>query len=538
MLASAVACSADKRPGDNRPPAPDSCADATNPLDKALCPELFEKDYQPLLANDQEVCSRLFVDMLGVRPTPDVLRRECIGKSLDEVLVVVQKNESYRKAQRRRWADRLSYSDAVVDALAIRDLDDLVDQLYQEKISYKDFAINALSHPGFVGRHNGYGQPELVAQAAFKAFLGRPPTRPEMFDLSNLWRPWQPYYFGFDMGGRAEGDAAVGPGYGMGVVIDPNICAAGVQVCESYLLGYAAIEFPANGRTQQIQVTELTPDDWHALRAPGRLFVELDQFWEAGVDYVLKQYLGYDLGALRPRARQALVDQFKNSGGNIPALERLIVGSWAYRQTAGEVDGTPRPDEVKALPFAYGPTKLMLAETWLQSIAAVTGNDLGECDWRYPNLPDYPVSPQVQALLGDYYPRDLTGAIDRRFRDMARSVGGCPGSFDQGSFTVSERSTHIGLITAVAQEEALVNICFLLNTPALIPDGMSRTDRSEAAIEGTVRHFLGRVQNNVNNDEVTEALTVIRSECTDCDVEATARGLCSGLLGGIEFMTY
>jgi hypothetical protein len=528
----ALAC--DDKPKIIEPPIPDSCSEVENPLSRALCPELFDTGYRPLLASDAEVCARLYVDLTGVRAAPDQLEADCIGKPFDDVVARLQASDAHRRTQRRYWADRLSYSDALVDPASIKALDALVDELYQEKISYHDFAIRALAHPGFVGRHNGYGQPDMVAMAAFEAFLGRPATRPEALDVGNLWRAW------VGSGLAVPFADAARPGYGVGTEpwIDPQACAAGVNKCESTLLGYASVEFPADGRTELIAIADLTEEQWASLRTPGRLFVSLDAFWEAEVDDVMIRLLGYDLGALRPRARQALVDIFRENGGNVVQLERIVLGSWAYRQAAQELADEPRPDALKNVPFAYGPTKLMIAEAWLHSIASVVGRSLGECDWRYPNLPDYGLTPETIAGLEDMYPRNPDGTFDLRFRDAARLVGGCPGTFDSGSFSVTSRSNHIGLITAVAQEEKLVEICFLGEVPALMPSGLDPNDTRVESIESTARHVLDRVQLDPNDLSVSEVVDAVVDECTDCDVEDVARGLCSGLLGGISFLTY
>jgi hypothetical protein len=527
------------RPPPIDPPVPDSCADVTHPLDSALCAELYDTGYRPLIAGGDELCTRLFVDLTGVRPTPDQLREQCIGRPLADVIAQLQSTERYRKAQRRYWADRLSYSDALVDPISIKKLDQLVDDLYQNKINYRDFAINALAHPGFVGRHNGYGQPDLTAQAAFRAFLGRPATRPEALDVGNLWRPWAANYFREDFAKGAEADLRA-PYYGMGgePFIDPQACADGVNLCESSLLGRANVAFPAHGRIEQIRIADLTGEQWEALRTPGRLFVALDAFWEAQVDDTLEKLLGYDLGAMRPAARQALVDRFQQNGGDVRELERMILTSWTYRQTAEEIAGSPRPEALRLSPLAYGPTKLLIAEAWMQSIGLVVGRPMGDCDWRYPNLPDYGLTPDQLPELEDFYPRNADGTVDASFRNAARLVGGCPGSFDYGSNSVTGRTKHIGLITAVAQEEELVEICFLGDVPALMPAGISRTDTSVESLEATARHVMSRFQVDPRDPDIAEIIDTVVADCADCDVEAVARGLCSGLLGGVEFLTY
>jgi hypothetical protein len=240
---------------------------------------------------------------------------------------------------------------------------------------------------------------------------------------------------------------------------------------------------------------------------------------------------------MRPKARQALVDIFKREGGNIVELEKIVLSSWAYRQAADEVEGKERPEALRDIPFAYGPTKQMIAESWLHSIGAVIGKDLGECDWRYPNLPEFGLPPETIAPFNDIYPRNADSTFDTTFRDAARLLGGCPGAFDFGSFSILGRTNHIGLITAVSQEEELTKICFLGDVPALLPSGVDPGDTTVAAIETTAAHVLARMQVDPVNPTVAEAVEAAM-ECTDCDVEDVARGLCSGLLGGIQFLTY
>jgi hypothetical protein len=515
------------------PPVPSSCQNISNPLDNAVCNELYGTDYKPLLADETELCTRLFVDLIGKRPSAERIANECAGRPIETAIDAIQATEEYRIEQRRRWADRFSYSDAVVDAMSIHDLDRMVDDLHQDRYRYQDFAIRALAHPGFVGRFNGYGQPDMTANAAFRIFLGRPATRPEMMDLGQLWRPW--------ITGQGFIDRpadAVNYGYGSTPMIDPQACAAGKNSCESVLLGEAHIEFPADGRTNYLSIRDLTSSDWEAIRAPGRLITSLDSFWEAQVDETMKRFLGYDLGAMRPKARQDLVDIFRKDGGNVLNLEKIILSSWAYRQAAKEDPDHPRPERLHDVQFAYGPTKLMMAETWLHSIGEVVGRDVGDCDWRYPNLPEFPLADEQLALLGDIYPRDAAGSIDPTFRNLARKIGGCPGTFDPGSFSVTGRTNHIGLITAVAQEEALIELCFLSEVPGLLPSGALPNDTDVAILRDVAYHVLQRAQPASTIADADEAIDLIQTECPTCNADGVARGLCSGLLGGIEFMTY
>lgn len=509
----------------------------SNPLDKVLCEEYAAAGYEPIQADAQELCTRLSVDLLGVRPSKAEIEASCAGKDIVDVVRSYQGSKQYRMTQRRRWADRFQYSDYTVDVMSIRKLDRLVDDLYRDRIGYKEFAQIALSHPGFVGRHIGYGQPDFVAEAAFKAFLGRSATTPERLDVGNLWKAWAGGGF-FPGEDALVGDDAGFFGYGVEPMVDPFACEAGVMSCRSTLLGDASIEFPRDGRETYILASDLTDADWDALREPGRLFTSLPMFWEAQVDEALVRYLGYDLGKIRPAARQRLVEHFKSTGGDLRKLERVIVTSWAYRQSATT---TPeRPSGIRFQPFAYGPTKAMIAETFLASVGALAGEDAGNCDWRYPNLPDwyYPGDEALDEALDDVYPRDADGNIDRWFRDLAVQMGGCPGTMDFNTYMPRERSNHVGLMAAVAQEEAVVELCFVRSAGGLIPEGVDPSDFRPAAVSATIRHVLDRAVGGATEAEVAAIVAARLEGCPRCTSEAVARDLCAGIASGAEFLFY
>src|SRR5205823_6372764 len=122
------------------------------------------------------------------------VQRVYAGKSAEQIVAFLQSTKAYRDMQRRRWADRFSYSDAVVPGGEIKGLDALVLALYEGRTSYPDFATIALAHPAFVSRFNGYGDAPAVATAAFQIFLGRRATPPEAEDLGNLWHAWPGNY--------------------------------------------------------------------------------------------------------------------------------------------------------------------------------------------------------------------------------------------------------------------------------------------------------------------------------------------------------
>lgn len=550
------------------PDVAQGCNADHNPLDASLCADFAAQGYAPVEAERVELCTRLSVDMLGVRPTTEWIETACAPRKIYDVVVSLQHTTAYRETQRRRWADRFHYNDLLVDVKSIHDLDALVDRLYRADLGYGQFAEQALSHPGFVGRYIGYGQPDAVADAAFRAFLGRPATAPERNDLAALWRPWISNQVvveagaATDAGSSAAGGVPACPpnadgvgcyyGYGAAPMVDPQACAAGVRNCESTLLGDATLSFPANGRTDPIAVEDLTFEDWAALRAPGRLFIEQPMFWEAEVDDVLQRYLGYDLGTQHPEARQALIHFFKGTGGDVTRLERAVLTSWAYRQSATEDPAHPRPPSLQNDPIAWGPTKLMIPESWLRSMGQLTGGNPGDCDWRYPNLPDwyYPgmyygdgtpqATADLDALLADVkYPKTADGRFDGSFRDTASSMGGCPGTLDYASFTTTTRTTTMGLLTSVSQEESIVKMCLLDPADALVPPRIDRTATDDSSIDAVVAHGLTLAEGRAPSaDEVADTARRLRQACPRCAAETVARNLCAGLTGGLDFIFY
>jgi hypothetical protein len=519
--------------GDAITPGGDSCAQIRNGVDRALCSEFAAIDHHPLTAGTDELCTRLSVDMLGRKPTPEE-KSQCAQLDPADVVVAYQSLDTYRKAQRRRWADRFSYADGAVDPLAIKELDALVDRLYRGEKKYSEFAIEALAHPAFVGRNLAFGLPEEVARAAFRLFLGRVATRPEAQDLAPLWSAWIP-------GGAYRGIDVTGFPYGPIPYVDPAACEKGVRSCASTLVGRATVELEPNGRSGPIPTSALTDADWMQLRAPGRLITSLDIFWEAQVDEVLMHYLGYDLGALRPGVRDLLVGEFREHG-SIVELERSVLTSVAYLQTAVVDPARQVPEQIRNLPLAHGPSKLMTPEAWLHSLGTAIGYNVGDCDFRYPQLPSamlidpYTGREIDLSELDDFWPRKSDGSVDTSFRDLALSMGGCPGSFDPFTFTITTRSSHLGLIAAVGQEEAALSLCIDSPATGLIPGNVDRADASADARAAAVKHVLTRMFGGASDDDVAEAVAAANAGCAGCSAEQVARQLCSGVSAGVEYI--
>jgi hypothetical protein len=510
----ALACSRDQSADPCRGPH-------DNPADGPFCESMRALGWTPRLAPKEALCTRLWIDLFDARPLPQDLA-PCLDQAPDDFVRAAQTSTDYRIAARRRWVDRLGYSDAFVDPASIVDLDRSVDDLYQGRMTYGEFAIRTLAHPAFVARFIVYGSQESVTEAAFTAFLGRDATRPEVQGIDVLWKPWRARYLAID------GIAETGKNARFSTPeIDPFACDE-ASPCTSTILGVAVLAFPRRGRTGLLGAADLSNDDWDALRTPGRLVVSLPMFDEAAADDALRRFLGPDAAA-DPRmegVREALAASL--SGGDLAALDRAVLTSIAYRQSASS-DGVERPS------FAYGPSKLLSPEAWLRSVGRFTGSDVGDCDWRFPNLPDRDADgsdPEYQGIE-DAYPRKPDGTVDAWFRDTAAKMGGCPGiAGPGGASAVRDRTAPTGIDAWAAREDAIVELCFSRPIPALIPSDVEPTDTDAGALQRTAANVLTRAFSHPpSRSEIDEAI----EGATGATVEQLARGLCAAIAGGVEY---
>jgi hypothetical protein len=503
------------------------CTATGNALDDAVCADLAGKSYRPSLASDAEICARLFLDALGRRATNEEIAG-CAGRDIDALLRSMQSTEGYRRTQKKRWADRLGYSDLFTDPILIKSLDGLVDDLYQGRLLYPDFVARVLSHPAFISRFIAYGLRETVTEGAFRAFLGRPATTPEIQDIDVLWSPWRRKYK------EVEGVALTGTTARYAPpVIDPFACEAGVHACVSTIFGVTSLDFPRNGRTTLIALSDLSAEDWRALETPGRLLASTTMLDEAAADEVLQRFLGWDLGSRLPEARRILAERLRRTG-DLVDLERVVLTSIAYRQSARADAEHPRPRALVDDPLAYGPTKMLDAESWLDSAGMFIGLDLGGCDDRYPNLPEDGYA--NVAPLDDTYPRKSDGSFDTWYRDTASAMGGCPGFLGRGESAPRARRTLAAIDTAAATDRAMIELCFVRDASSLLPAGVDARDRSAAALRSTAIQVWTRAWARMPEEpEVAALLEAASSGCDDCDAESLARGLCSAVLGGASY---
>jgi hypothetical protein len=174
--------------------------------------------------------------------------------------------------------------------------------------------------------------------------------------------------------------------------------------------------------------------------------------------------------------------------------------------------------------WAFGPTKPLYAEAWLDSVAAATQRPLGGCDFRFDDT-----SPQAftDSILVRYsFPR--TPAVDPLFyATAAHSLGGCPIANAHGSPS--------GLVPAVTRRVALAQICPSAFTPthgtsleelvALEYAGLGRPPTSQES--ATWLAYLS-----------DPTLGGCDPSAAACDLETLAAELCQSLFATAQFNYY
>jgi hypothetical protein len=252
----------------------------------------------------------------------------------------------------------------------------------------------------------------------------------------------------------------------------------------------------------------------------------------------LVSYLGWNFGAALPEARELLRAELAKNGGDLLAIEAMVLRSLAYglaaepaAEAAAEPAAALAADEgASEFRWAHGPTKFLTPEAWLRSAGVLIGADAGECDFRYPNLPETPS--EIRSELEDRYPRNADGTIDPWFRDTAAAMGGCPGVYDAVNAREVRRAREAGVEQVVAADEAALTLC---SEHAGAELGPKPGESNAAMVKRLFERALGRAAGEA---EVEEVLAAAAEHCEGCDAAQLARDLCVGLIGGLEYAAY
>lgn len=503
------------------------CSELTfdNPLDEALCPEVEGLGIEREPADAVELCRRLHIDTLGSSPTATDYEVWCKDKTVDEIVDAFMARPEYVQLSQRIWADIFHMNSELTYWRYLQDLDALVGQVYTAedatRISIDDFAVQAVTHPGFLGRWDGL---DLVG-FNFISHFGRDSSGPERQEIFPLFRMWEERDFTDPMQGETKR-----------VVLNTNNCES-TALCSSDYWGQGdqvVVAPPSPGAVDPelnvIDVDAISAADWETLRLPGRRLAEAGEYYEGFVDHTIDRYLGYDLGTMVPPARQALVDELVAAGGNARAIERIILTSAVYTSTnLWEEEVKANPEEWDP-PFWHGPVKQMDAEVWLRSAQKLVGQEVGSCDHRFPNV----VGTHPHA-----YPLDdaMTGP-DYSFRDTARLLGGCPDRSE------SFRETRAGLIAALTQATLTKDLCEQAVAGAPIyPQQFVEDDEdtSEEALSAAGNQIYAAAIVKPIPDIAQEALMAGVDGCrstTTCGPEEFAFHTCRLVLKSADFLFY
>jgi hypothetical protein len=557
----------------------------TNPIDELVIPRLALLGIEPQAAPAEEYCRRLAVDLWGRIPSPDELAA-CValpdaGARVDAAMSA----PIYERTMRRAWGEHLGYDNYAGWTEAIVELDALVGELYAGDVRYGDFATRTVVHDGFLGLHRY----DVWAAAIWRVFLGRVARADEIASFRPLSYVWQPRYFceghvyyamyrGALEEGLSPAEAKLSaedtcldlerlematnfcvcasddvPGGCTSEALGKPItfrgaCAGGGDTYDNANLRRIADRNPddticADGmerpQCRDVQTdfggeTALPPlqlidgSGTKQLAQIGDALVARGDFWEAAVDREAKLLLGWWQTTFRqpdsdlPDVRRALAERLRDRG-SVRDLQRVILTSVLYTSSAA----APFED---APDFAMGPTKLMSAETWLDSAALAVGEPSGVCDFRWVTAEGYYDHSIVDSRVAEQKQRSIYDArTDQSYIDIAIQLGGC--SSEQKRPTLS----NVGMTFT---EGGLTELLCAYGR-GVVPEGWSG-DLAEAA-RHVIVSTLARTPDDAEVGELVAEMTacIDGGAATGCaNSETAARWLCQRALESVAFTTY
>ncbi len=511
-----------------------------NPVNQGLCPSLWGLGRASNEVDTYEACRRLFMDTTGRFPTYWEVKNECSGRPWGEVVMARLDSPEFVRLNRRRWADIMGYDSTSVSIERIYDMDAVVSALYRGELSYDHFAAIASAHPVLTRRFATEGD---RAEALFWLFWGRPPSGAERSDIARLYHLWTNHYYDHPELGMRLPDAFIR--YRcldeLGAV---NEGTAGS--CTSTAFGFEQLILKPDARSIKVDDDvlmwsgHLTTNEWQKLQAPGRLLSEQWLFWEHAANAVLHQYLDYDISTLAPEIGERLVQYVLDKNGDMRALHFAVLTSSVYLQSA-------RGNDAKPLRFTYGPLKQAEAEDWVDSLDELTGSRLRRCDLRINRPGEFldVGSPAALALIAesDWEVNDEWSNVRTDYRDLVRTLGGCPDNSQGGRFKT------ISVLTTANQLNHARKVCdpsgngsdVRADLQKLLPDGISANhavsaDSAEAIYTNQVRRFFSRNPKSSEKEQARAHGEACARE--QCDAESFARNVCYALLSSAEMVFY
>jgi hypothetical protein len=512
----------------------------TNPVNRGVCGQLWGVGLATQPIDRRQACRKLYADMIGRFPTPAEVNEVCNQSDWGEVVKALMATDEFVLVQQRRWADLLLYNNRAVNVERIFDQDDLVRKVYQGYVPYDLFASVTASHPVLVRRHATAGD---RAEAAFRLFLHRPPYANERSDMGRLYSVWANGYRDHSHLGRVP-DAFLN----YQCVRTDNDQDADAGACTSVLWGYNKMVLDPDDRREQSGEQEgtmwsgyMTAAEWEVVQLPGRIMAEQTIFWEAAVDDVLTQYMGYDLGTEVQAVRHELVKYLLDNEADIRSIHYAVATSIPYLQSSQGLE------DINEFRWTFGPLKQLNPEGWLDTIKRTTGVQLGTCDHRIPHPEDY-LGEQENAngwtfalVNNSRWVIDADRELVTDYRGLAQTLGGCPTNESSGRFTT------VSILNTAVQEAYVAQVCdpALMGGGApisvLLPEGMDRAtalsvDTATEIVARQTRLFYGR------EPTVYELAAVegYADQCSPkpCTAESFARPACFALLSSAEMLFY
>lgn len=575
--------------GSTTPPDPKSCeADpdprCANPIDRLLIPSLRALEVPLVDAPADELCRRLFIDLIDRGPTlaeRDACRRDDYGETVDRLLA----DPAHERTWRARWGEVLGFDLYFTAVRDILDLDARIGAMVRGELSYADFAAAVAWHPAYWALHQG----DDWAAALYPAFLGRPPRADEVAGLRPLTRIWRQriYAEGFfwfamykrglglgrdEAGATAYANIKASNGAKGDWGVDTCACGGGEGStgCTSDTLGatvsFAAACDPSDAtihRTRDFtpgQVDEC-PDGTHRaecadrltdfaahyqpivpwpalddatrsdLDGIGRALAARNDFWDTAADRELRWLLGWwqttfvrpdsDLPAVR-----ALLAELLRGGTTPREIDRLIVTSLLYRLPTSP----PRANADALPPWTMGPTKLLAGEGWLRAAATAVGETAAPCDHRF-------------VVRGGWDATFVDPRFDVREPSSIDAILGAPQVIDAtialgGCDSDTLRPVVSNLALAYAQGQLARPLCAYGR--GVLPPGWDGADLG-VAVDHLGAAILGRRIEAGERAELVEEMRACRAAgATDgCADDASAvRWMCRRMLDSAEFGTY
>ena len=511
-----------------------------NPVNKGVCVSLWGVGLSTKPINPLQACRRLYADVLGRFPAHAEIENTCLASDWEQTVKTLLTTDEFVRVNRRLWADRLMYDTEAVSVERIFDIDALVSKLYQGTLAFDAFAEVVSAHPVLTRR---YSTSQDRAEALFNLFLGRPPFSNERSDIARLYNLWDNHYYDHPLFGMRLPDAFVR--YRClteNNEIDPETAGE----CTSIHFGFEQVILKPDSRALQTNGGEhmwsgfLSADEWKMLQAPGRIVANEWVFWEQAVNQVLEQYLGYDLATLAPEVGEELARYFVEQKGNMVALHYAVLTSHIYLQSSSGSDTTgPR--------YTYGPLKQAEAETWVDSLDALTQRPVRKCDLRINQPRDFldANSPSALALVAssDWELQEEGNRVRSEYRDLVRTLGGCPDHSQGGRFKV------VSVLGTASQLDFAGKLCDpalegskeSANVRALLPSGVESNAALTSELAAQIfdvqsRRFFSRPATDTELAEAREH--GLACAATQCTAEQFARPTCFALLSSAEMLFY